>query len=151
MLKMRTLFVVLALVAVGAIILTASSRFMPSAEAATGGRMVMVPGEDRFTPFAVTIHVGQSIQFVNNDTDSHYVVSNDTFNTAGNKGTNHLLTAGSKFNLTFNQTGVFPFYCSFHSKLDADSQPIAPGPAGGIQDSNGNYGTPMNGVVTVVP
>ncbi len=33
----------------------------------------------------------------------------------------------------------------------ADSQPIAPGPFGGIQDSNGNFGTPMNGVVTVVP
>ena len=30
-------------------------------------------------------------------------------------------------------------------------QPIAPGPDGGIQDTNGNYGTPMSGVVTVLP
>jgi plastocyanin len=148
--NLRTFFVALALVAIGAVVLATSSRFVLEANAAAG-RMVMIPGEDRFTPFSVTIHVGQSVQFVNNDTKPHNVVSNDTFNTAGNKGTNHLLSAGSKFSLTFNQTGVFPFYCSFHSMLDADSQPIAPGPDGGIQDSNGNYGTPMNGVVTVVP
>jgi hypothetical protein len=34
--------------------------------------------------------------------------------------------------------------------LDAHHQPIAPGPDGGIQDANGNFGTPMNGVITVL-
>jgi plastocyanin len=138
-------------VACGAAILLTSSHILPSADAATGGRMVTIPGEDRFSPFAVTIHVGQSIRWVNNDTESHYVVSNDTFNTAGNKGTNHLIAAGANFQLKFTQAGVFPFYCSFHSALDADSQPIAPGPFGGIQDTNGNFGTPMNGVISVIP
>ena len=33
---------------------------------------------------------------------------------------------------------------------DSDNQPLAPGPDGGIQDSNGNFGTPMSGVITVV-
>jgi hypothetical protein len=28
---------------------------------------------------------------------------------------------------------------------------VAPGPDGGIQDPNGNFGTPMNGVITVLP
>ncbi|MBA3915937.1 MAG: hypothetical protein H0X25_19210 [Acidobacteriales bacterium] len=149
--RLRIVFVMLALVACGAAVLMNSGQLVPSADAAVSGRMVMVPGTDKFTPFAVTIHVGQSIQWVNNDTDSHYVVSNDTFNTAGNKGTNHLLGPGQKFTLKFTTVGVFPFYCSFHAALDADSQPIAPGPFGGIQDSNGNFGTPMNGVVTVVP
>ena len=32
---------------------------------------------------------------------------------------------------------------------NADNQPIGPGPKGGIQDSKGNFGTPMSGVVTV--
>jgi hypothetical protein len=27
---------------------------------------------------------------------------------------------------------------------------VAPGPDGGIQDSKGNFGTPMSGVVTVL-
>lgn len=112
---------------------------------------VIVPGEDRFTPFAVTIHVGQQVKWTNNDVDSHYVVSNDAFNTAGHKGVNQLLPPGQSFTLRFRRVGVFPFYCRLHAMLDAEHQPKAPGPAGGIQDPNGNFGTPMEGVVTVVP
>ena len=52
--------------------------------------------------------------------------------------------------LKFSHPGVFVYYCRFHSHLDADNQPAAPGPKGGIQDANGNFGTPMSGTVTVV-
>jgi plastocyanin len=114
-------------------------------------RQIMVPDEDRFTPFAITIRVGQPVQWVNNDTDDHTVVSNDAFNTAGHRGTNVLLPAnGGTFTLRFNHPGMFPFYCRFHAMLDADTQPKAPGPDGGIQDPDGNFGTPMNGVITVL-
>jgi plastocyanin len=34
-----------------------------------------MPEEDRFTPFALTIHAGDTVQWVNNDTDDHTVVS----------------------------------------------------------------------------
>jgi len=122
-----------------------------SSSALAAAKQIMVPGEDRFTPFAVTVHVGQKVTWVNNDTDAHYVVSNDAFNTAGHKGVNHFLTPGSSYSLKFTKPGVFPFYCSFHSSLDGSNQPKAPGPFGGIQDPDGNYGTPMNGVVTVIP
>jgi hypothetical protein len=40
-------------------------------------------------------------------------------------------------------------YCRFHAHLDANNQPVAPGPDGGIQDPNGNFGTAMMGVITV--
>jgi plastocyanin len=114
-------------------------------------RQVIVPDEDRFTPFAITVRVGQPVQWINNDTDDHTVVSNDAFNTAGHRGVNFLLKAnGGTLTLIFKHPGVFPFYCRFHAMLDSDNQPIAPGPDGGIQDQNGNFGTPMNGVVTVV-
>ena len=114
-------------------------------------RQIIVPSEDRFTPFAVTVRVGQPVVWVNNDADDHTVVSDDAFNTAGHRGTNVLLPAnGGTYTLVFKHPGVFPFYCRFHAMLDADNQPMAPGPNGGIQDSNGNYGTPMNGVITVV-
>jgi hypothetical protein len=64
---------------------------------------------------------------------------------------NVLLPAnGGTFALRFKHPGTFPFYCRFHSMLDKDNQPIAPGPDGGIQDQNGNFGTPMSGVITVV-
>jgi hypothetical protein len=52
--------------------------------------------------------------------------------------------------LEFDHAGTFVYYCRFHSMLDADNQPIAPGPDGGIQDANGNFGKPMSGVITVV-
>ena len=114
-------------------------------------RQIIVPDEDRFIPFAITVRVGQPVVWVNNDADDHTVVSDDAFNTAGHRGTNVVLPAnGGQFTLVFKHPGVFPFYCRFHSMLDADNQPKAPGPDGGIQDSNGNYGTPMNGVITVL-
>ena len=112
---------------------------------------IIVPDEDRFKPFAITIHVGDVVEWMNNDTDDHTVVSDDAFNTAGHKGVTMLLKAnGGTFRLRFMRPGVFPFYCRFHAMLDADHQPKAPGPDGGIQDPDGNFGTPMNGVVTVV-
>src|SRR5712691_10990093 len=114
-------------------------------------RQIIVPDEDRFTPFAITVRVGQPVVWINNDADDHTVVSDDPFNTAGHRGINVVLKAnGGRFVLTFKHPGVFPFYCRFHSMLDAQNQPKAPGPEGGIQDPNGNYGTPMNGVITVL-
>jgi plastocyanin len=119
---------------------------------------VTVPGEDRFTPFAITIRPGQTVRWVNQDTDNHTVVSDDAFNSAGHNGTNQLLVGtdanGGKpgtFTLRFDHPGTFVYYCRFHSHLDADNQPVAPGPLGGIQDANGNFGTPMMGVITVLP
>lgn len=119
---------------------------------------VTVPMDDRFTPFAITIHAGESVQWVNQDTDDHTVVSDDVFNNAGHNGTDHLLPGTDSnggrpgtFTLTFEHAGTFVYYCRFHAHLDSFHQPVAPGPRGGIQDSMGNFGTPMMGVITVLP
>jgi plastocyanin len=119
-------------------------------------RMVIVPEEDRFTPFSQTIRVGDSVTWENDDTDDHTVVSDDAFNTAGNQGVNELLPGTEsnggqpgRLTLRFTHPGTFVFYCRFHAHLDPANQPVAPGPDGGIQDANGNFGTPMMGVITV--
>ncbi len=111
---------------------------------------VIVPEADRFTPFAITIHRGDTVEWVNNDTDDHTVVSDDAFNTTDHKGANRLLVGttnnnGSpgKVRLSFFHSGTFVYYCRFHAQLDAYNQPIANG--AGIPD------TPMMGVVTVLP
>jgi plastocyanin len=120
--------------------------------------MVIVPEEDRFTPFAITIHAGDRVQWTNMDTDDHTVVSDDFVNTGGPLNINRLLPGTDSnggqpgtLSLKFGRPGVFVFYCRFHSHLDGSHQPVAPGPDGGIQDGNGNFGTPMMGVVTVLP
>ncbi len=118
---------------------------------------VNIPGEDRFAPFAVTVHVGDRVQWINGDTDDHTVVTDDALTTAGHDDVNHLILGSASkggpgtFTLTFDKPGQFVYYCRFHAHLDADHQPVAPGPKGGIQDANGNFGTPMMGVVTVEP
>jgi len=114
-------------------------------------RKVTVPEEDRFAPFSVTIRAGDAVKWFNGDEDDHTVVSDDAFNTAGHRGTDHMLEVGGTFVLRFNHPGVFVYYCRFHAQLDSFHQPVAPGPDGGIQDENGNYGTPMSGVITVLP
>jgi len=113
---------------------------------------VIVPHSDRFNPFAVTIHAGDKVKWVNHDTDDHTVVTDNAFDTAGHKGVNKRLTAsGGALSLRFKHPGTFVYYCRFHARLDAKNQPVAPGPDGGIQASNGNFGTPMSGVITVLP
>ena len=112
---------------------------------------ITVPAEDRFTPFGLRIHPGDTVRWVNNDTDDHTVVSDDAFNTAGHRGVDRLLHAGGSVTLRFTHPGTFVYYCRFHAHLDGFNQPVAPGPDGGIQDANGNFGTPMTGVVTVLP
>ena len=135
----------------------ASQGWAANAHSGSEVHQVIIPEEDRFTPYALTIHTGESVQWVNKDTDDHTVVSDDTFTTAGHQGTNHLLLGTDKtkgqfstFTLRFSKPGVFVYYCRFHAHLDADDQPVAPGPDGGIQDANGNLGTPMTGVITVL-
>jgi plastocyanin len=143
------LSVAAALIAIGAISVGVSSGSQSDNGKVT---QVTVPAADHFVPFAVTIHPGDSVRWVNNDGDDHTVVSDDAFDTAGHKGTNQLLPAdGGTFQLHFSHPGTFVYYCRFHAHLDDVNQPVAPGPDGGIQDSSGNFGTPMSGVVTVVP
>jgi plastocyanin len=120
--------------------------------------MVVVPEEDRFTPFAITIHSGDVVLWTNMDSDDHTVVSDDFVNSGGPRHIDRLLP-GTESNggqpgqvrLRFGRPGVFVYYCRFHSHLDDSHQPVAPGPEGGIEDANGNLGTPMMGVVTVLP
>ena len=150
--RLRVSGALLLLLAVGVMVLGYSSRVRAGDDEHTGSTAVqiVVPDEDRFAPFAITVRVGQKVVWVNNDTDDHTIVSNDAFNTAGHHGANVLLKAGGRVAVTFHHPGVFPYYCRFHAVLDSHHQPKAPGPDGGIQDANGNFGTPMNGVITVL-
>jgi plastocyanin len=139
-------------------IVAATSVFTVQQVAAAGQpktTTISIPTADQFTPFFASVKVGERVQWVNGDADDHTVVSDDDFNTAGNNQTDHLLagtaTPGGPgyFTLTFRHAGTFVYYCRFHAHLDANHQPVAPGPNGGIQDAKGNFGTPMMGVITV--
>jgi plastocyanin len=156
--RLRNLaFLTLVLAVPGAALLTASS---PTAAFPQHDErhVIRIPDTDAFVPFHLTVHVGDKVTWINSDTDDHTVVSNDAFNTDGHRGLNVLIPGtdnnGGKpgvFSLRFFHPGTFLYFCRFHAKLDANSQPIAPGPDGGIQDANGNFGTPMNGIISIRP
>ena len=121
-------------------------------------KKITIPEEDRFVPYALTIHVGDSVEWVNMDEDDHKILSVDAWTTADHKGLVHVLPGldnnGGKpgtFTLKFAVPGRFVYRCAFHSHMDSDHQPVAPGPKGGIKDDKGNYGTPMTSVISVLP
>jgi plastocyanin len=128
-----------------------AGRTASSTALAPQTHQVRVPDGDRFTPFGLTIHAGDSVRWVNGDEDDHTVVTDDAFTTADNKGVNRLLPVGGSVVLHFDKPGSFVYYCRFHAHLDGFNQPVAPGPDGGVQDANGNFGTPMSGAITVLP
>jgi plastocyanin len=133
--------------------------------------LVGIPGEDRFAPFAIQIHAGDTVDWVNNDTDDHTVVSNDAINTANPKNISVIVPGtvnnGGQpgvFSITFHDSGMWNYYCRFHSTPnDEYHQPFAPGPDGGIQSDKDptlcdpagtdhcNFGTPMMGVIVILP
>lgn len=151
------------LIGLAILLAAASALLFVSAQRRLGDRplvhqQIIVPEEDRFTPFGITIRVGDTVIWTNYDTDDHTIVSDDFLNTAGNNGTNVLLVGTDNnhgvpgtFMLNFPHPGQWIYYCRFHSHLDHDHQPKAPGPDGGIEDKDGNFGTPMMGVITVLP
>ena len=74
---------------------------------------VTVPAEDRFTPFAITIHPGDTVRWVNNDSDPHTVVSDDKVFKS------KVLDTDEKFSYTFTKPGAYPYFCSVHPKMTA--------------------------------
>jgi len=84
---------------------------------------IIVPEADRFTPFALTIQVGDVVEWINSDTDDHTVVSDNVFNTTGPVGLNRLLPGTDsnngkpgKLRIRFRHPGTFVYYCRFHSQ-----------------------------------
>ena len=142
---------------VPALALVAIPTALGASSTAERRHVIMIPDSDRFVPYHLTIHVGDRVTWINNDTDNHTVVSDDAFNTEGHHGINHLILGTDNnggrpgiFKLTFRKAGTFVYFCRFHAHLDAEKQPVAPGPDGGIQDAKGNFGTPMTGIISVI-
>jgi plastocyanin len=113
---------------------------------------VNIPGRDQFVPFGLRIRRGDVVRWTNNDGDEHIVASVNAYSSPAYRGARYVLSGTATGNgrpgvlrLRFPQAGTFIYYCSHHARLDGIGQPIAPGPMGGIP------GTPMMGVITVLP
>jgi plastocyanin len=66
----------------------------------------------KFSESSVTIRVGTTVTWTNNDDGEHTVTSDDVaFNSS--------LTDGGTFSFTFTETGEFPYHCEIHRSMKA--------------------------------
>jgi plastocyanin len=98
---------------------TAGSAAPGSTQATGGGTASSVPPgateivmkNIKFMPADVTIKVGQTVAWTNEDGAQHDVVANDgTFKS-------DLLSTGQVFTFTFSKAGTYPYYCSIHPQM----------------------------------
>jgi plastocyanin len=66
-----------------------------------------------FSPTTLTVKIGTTITWTNNDSASHTVTSDSGAFDSGS------MAQSKTFSYTFNQTGTFPYHCSFHPSMKA--------------------------------
>ena len=64
-----------------------------------------------YVPDSITVSVGTTVKWTNNDTVVHDVTSKNNLFVSGSMG------PGATFSQTFQSTGSFPYYCTIHSGM----------------------------------
>ena len=66
-----------------------------------------------FSPSSLTVTVGTTVTWINNDSMDHTVTSGTPGNNTGVFDSGTIAPSG-KFTFTFNTKGTFQYYCTFH-------------------------------------
>jgi plastocyanin len=66
-----------------------------------------------FSPALLTIKIGTTVKWTNQDSVSHSVTADDNSWGSGD------LKQGDSFSFTFSQAGIFAYHCSVHSSMKA--------------------------------
>jgi plastocyanin len=64
-----------------------------------------------FTPAKLSISVGTTVIWTNNDTVTHTVTADQGAFDSGD------LSAGNTFSFTFSKAGTYPYHCNIHSSM----------------------------------
>jgi plastocyanin len=75
---------------------------------------VTIPKADRFEPFLLEIAARGTVTFTNQDADAHTIVSMPT----DPVDFKMLVAPGTSVKLTFDQPGIYGYYCDAHSDYD---------------------------------
>jgi plastocyanin len=78
-----------------------------------------------FTPESVTITVGQSVQFINDDDLPHTVTATDKSFDSGNIDPKH------NWSYTFAKAGTYVYGCTYHSWMHGTVKVLAPSTSSG--------------------
>ena len=100
---------------------------------------LLVPGEDRFSPFITDVAPNGAVRITNKDTDAHTVTS-----LPGDKSQFDLTIKGGETQvLTLTHSGAYRFYCKFHARYIPAKDSVAALPGAGFPDQ------PMEGIIVV--
>jgi plastocyanin len=75
------------------------------------GTVEVVMKNIKFVPDTVTIKVGQTVTWVNQDSAQHDVVANQ------GEFKSQLFDQGQSFSFTFTKAGTYKYYCSIHPQM----------------------------------
>lgn len=64
-----------------------------------------------FSPATITVSVGTTVTWTNNDTTAHTVISDTGAFSSGTLG------SGGAFSRNFSTAGTFPYHCSIHPEM----------------------------------
>jgi plastocyanin len=87
-----------------------SDGFVQTAASTDAASQVIIDNY-AFSPASLTVKVGTTVTWINQDEDAHTVDS-----TQG-KFKSAPLNKGDKFEFRFTAAGEYPFYCRFHPKM----------------------------------
>lgn len=80
----------------------------------TGGKASQVSIKNfSFDPSPLTIKIGTTVTWINNDSAPHTVTSD----TEGSALKSQTIQPGESFQFTFKDAGTFPYYCSLHTSM----------------------------------
>jgi len=111
----------LTILALGALITIAPSAFAAEVivENALGAS---VPGceetNECFLPYEVSINVGDTVTWVNDDTAAHTTTGGNAADGPSGVFDSSLVMAGSSFSFTFNEAGTYEYFCMVHPWME---------------------------------
>ncbi len=88
----------------------ATTTNTPTSTGAGGGAQVVMKNL-AFDPDSVTIKVGESVTWTNEDSSTHTVVANNGEFDSGS------LAKGDTFTFKFDKAGTYPYHCSIHPSM----------------------------------
>jgi amicyanin len=103
-----------ALVIALAVGLSRSSQAMPAANGqdTSNGQYQIKIDNFSFAPATLTVPVGTTVTWINQDDVPHIVVSND-----GKAFKSPVMDTDQKFTHSFAKAGTYDYYCSIHPKM----------------------------------
>lgn len=112
--KVALLLVVIAALTALAVLPACSSGSKPSTSGSTGGSsssgaQVSI-SNFAFSPSSVTVKVGESVTWTNNDSPTHTVVGDGGISSGD-------LVNGATYSKTFDTAGTFAYKCSIHPTM----------------------------------